>query len=370
MDIGGAEMMVQSLCREHRAQGHELSVHCLYGCGVLGEALKDEGIPVVTYGPGRYEQLAGRMYRGFRELRPEVVHCHNVVASVVGAIPGRMAGARTVICTRHGIVARPRNLRRQGLFWLAARSADRVVAVCDRAQSNLARATFAQPGKLVTIWNGAAPAPSMGIGPSKADRREDTLNLITVARLGPPKDHLTLVRALKAASQHAPGLRLFIVGDGPNEPAIRQLAEQLQISHAVQLLGARHDVGDWLSRADLFVLSSLSEGVPISLLEAMAAGLPCVVSDVGGMREIVEMGDAGTVVSPGDVQGLADAIGSYAANRSMLRQQGANARSAYATHFTLQRMAESYMVLYRNPDVPLPARVPFRVAEGEITSGG
>jgi len=352
MDIGGAEMMVQSLCREHRAQGHDLSVHCLYACGVLGDALRDEGIPVVTYGPGRYEQLAGRMYRAFRRLRPEVVHCHNVVASVVGAIPGRMAGARTVICTRHGIVSRPRNLRRQGLFWLAARSADRVVAVCDRAQENLARATFAQPGKLVTIWNGAAPAPVVGIDPAQEARSEDTLNIITVARLGPPKDHLTLVRALKAASERVPGLRLLIVGDGPNEPAIRQLAERLQIAHIVQFLGARHDVGDWLSRADVFVLSSLSEGVPISLLEAMASGLPCVVSDVGGMREIVEMGDAGTVVAPGDVDGLADAIIDYAVNRTKLRQQGDNARSAYATHYTLQRMAASYMVLYRNPDVP------------------
>src|SRR5262249_22749505 len=100
------------------------------------------------------------------------------------------------------------------------------------------------------------------------------------------------------------------------------------------------------------------------------AGLPCVVSDVGGMREIVEIGDAGTIVAPGDADELADALVDYAENPTRLRQQGDNARSAYATYFTLQRMAESYMDLYRNPDVLLPARAPFRGAGSEVAGGG
>jgi len=349
MDIGGAEVMVQSLCRLHRAQGHEVSVHCLYACGVLGEALRDEGIPVTTYGPAPYWRLSGRLFKVFRQLSPDVVHCHNVVASAVGAVAARFAGARAVICTRHGIVSKPRNLRRQGFFWLTARCADRVAAVCTRAQENLARATFAQPGKLVTIWNGAEPAPILN-GTYTQDANDPAVfKLVAVARLGPPKDHLTLVRAVKKARDSVPGLLLWVVGDGPNEPSIRQLVSELDCTDAVRFLGGRRDVGDWLARADLFVLSSESEGVPISVLEAMAAGLPCLVSDVGGLGEVVRRACAGTVVNPGDVNGFAEAIVHYARNRKELLEHARNARTSYTQYFTLERMADAYMGLYQNP---------------------
>jgi glycosyltransferase involved in cell wall biosynthesis len=347
MDVGGAEVMVQSLCRTHRAQGHDVSVHCLYACGILGEQLREEGIPVTIYGPGHYPVLIARMCGAFRTVAPDVVHCHNVVASVVGAVAGRLGGARAVICTRHGIVSKPRNLRRQGLFWLAARCADRVVAVCEKAQHNLARATFAQPAKLVTIWNGAAPAPTSEGG--ARDTGTAAFTVVTVARLGPPKDHATLVRAVARVRDRISGLRLWIVGDGPNASTIRELAAELGCADAVHLLGSRPDVGDWLARADLFALSSLSEGVPIALLEAMAASLPSVVSDVGGMGEVVNGAKAGVVVPAGDVEGFTESIVRYASDREQRRAHGLNARDAYLRHFTLERMADGYMALYRNP---------------------
>jgi L-malate glycosyltransferase len=354
MDIGGAEIMVQSLCHQHRAEGHEVSVHCLFSCGILGETLQEQGFDVVTHGPASYPRLIARLARSFLTLRPDVVHCHNVVASVIGAVSGRFARAKSIICTRHGIVSRPRNYRRQGLFWLAARCADRVVAVCPKAEANLARATFAQPWKLVTIWNGAKPASVSGPGAAEPpSESKHAFNIVTVARLGPPKDHATLVRALSKVRQVAPAVRLWIVGDGPMKSQLQRLAADLDCAENVTFLGARSDVGDWLARSHLFVLSSISEGVPISLLEAMAAGLPSVVTDVGGMGDVVMRADAGHAVPPGDVDAMAEAIVAYQSDPAFRQRHAENARRGYERYFSFERMASAYMFLYQDPRQPL-----------------
>lgn len=344
MEVGGAEIIVCTLCRLHRRAGAEVSVHCLVRKGSLGCQLEEEGVPVYLHGRQGKLQLARSLYRGFRASAPDVVHCHNAFATTWGAPAARLAGVKAIVSTRHGLVSPPHPWKREVPFWLAARCCARVVAVCDATGRNLAIGPGAIPTKLLTIRNCAAPAHP-GEGPTQICK--SGLTLITVARLAPPKDHAGLLHAVALASPQAPDLHLWIVGNGVNAPALHGLASELGIEKRVEFLGERHDVAEWLAAADLFVLSSYSEGVPISLLEALAAGLPVIVTDVGGMPEIARLSGAGTIVPTGDPQALADAILRHAASRDKLAALGARARSSYEQYFHPERMAMDYLRLYQ-----------------------
>lgn len=256
----------------------------------------------------------------------------------------RWAGVPAVVSTRHGLVAPPYPLRRELAFWLAARCCGRVVAVCNAARNNLASGCGAVADKIVTIFNGADPAPAGPSGCAPIVRQGFTL--VHVSRLAWYKDQGTLLRAVALARRQVPDLRLWVIGDGPEAAALRALAQALGLAGAVDFLGEREDVGRWLSAADVFVLSSLTEGLPVSLLEAMAAGLPAIATGVGGVAEVLRLSGAGRTAPPGRPDLLAEAIIDYAHRRRELPALGQRARQCYQAHFTCERMTGEYLELY------------------------
>jgi glycosyltransferase involved in cell wall biosynthesis len=149
------------------------------------------------------------------------------------------------------------------------------------------------------------------------------------------------------ARQEVPDLFLWLVGGGPEEESLRDLARRLAIEPYVRFAGERSDISDWLAHADLFVLSSMTEGLPLSLLEAMAAGLPFLVTNVGGMPEVAELSGVGTVVEPRSPEALAQAIIRHAAQRAELPEMGRRARLCYEQYFTMEHMMQAYSNLYK-----------------------
>jgi glycosyltransferase involved in cell wall biosynthesis len=345
MEVGGAEAVVAALCRLQAAAGQQVSVHCLFKGGALADSLAKEGFPVTVYGPAPAGKLVWRLYREFRRVKPNVVHCHNKAATVHAAPVARAAGARAVFSTRHGMAAPPYRLRKDFKYWVcAALFCNRVVAVCETARSNMFQNAKALARRVITIRNGAYPARSSGGG---AGPRGAGFTLVTVGRLAPAKNYPGLLRSVALALPQVPDLKLWIIGDGREASALKALAAELGIAGAVEFFGEQSAVGDWLSCADVFVLSSVSEGLPISILEAMAAGLPAIVTDVGGMPEVLELSGAGKVVPVGKVDLLAQAITDYASRRQELKELGQRARSCYLQHFLPERMADDYLNLYR-----------------------
>src|ERR1700730_6229078 len=158
MEMGGAEKLTATLCRLQRDRGHTASVHCLYGVGVLGEALRAEGFEVIVHRPSAFFPLMHCMYKTSKHSRPDVVHCHNATAAIIAALPARLAGVKTVIVTRHGLVEPPYQLRRELKFALASRWCDWIVGVCEGTRTNLLAAPFAARDKIIHIYNGALPA--------------------------------------------------------------------------------------------------------------------------------------------------------------------------------------------------------------------
>lgn len=340
LEMGGAEILVAQMCRLQHAQGHEISVVAYSNLGSLGEALRAEGYTVDVLGEAPLPKTFLRMIRELRRLKPDVVHCHNPAPTLQAAIPARLTGAKCVLTTRHSLVAPPYNMQEEKVFNFAARFCDWVVGICEATCVNLRGVPGAHTDRIVRVYNGVDPL-ERAPGPEK-----DGFTLLFVGRLAPEKDLGTLIRGVALALEQRPDLRLWIVGDGRVRQELEALVKQLGVTAQVRFWGERLDVAGFFSAADVYCMSSVSEGLPMSLLQAMSLGLPTIVTDVGGMAEVVKNARGGLTAPVGDAEAMAAAIVTMAGDAEMRKEFSANARKAYAEQFTLERMVEYYMELY------------------------
>ncbi len=171
--------------------------------------------------------------------------------------------------------------------------------------------------------------------------------LITVARLDPAKNLNLLLRALALCNAKQRGIRLLLVGDGECRDELQKLACDLKLGNVVSFLGMRTDIPNLLAASDIFVLSSRREGLPVSVLEAMAAALPVIATAVGGVPEVVENGTTGTIVTPDCAEELARAIEQLVLNPERGQSMGEAGRERVASHFSLTTMAQEYLSFYQ-----------------------
>jgi glycosyltransferase involved in cell wall biosynthesis len=169
---------------------------------------------------------------------------------------------------------------------------------------------------------------------------------IVVGRLEPPKGHDTLLQAVPFILKHLPDARFLLVGDGSLQATLEAQADRLGIRDAIVMLGARTDVRQLLSISDVAINPSHREGFSIAVLEAMAAGLPVVATDVGGNAEAVVSGESGIVVPPGEPEQLAEAVCAILDDRTYAARLGAMASRRFNEHFTLDQMIGSHELLY------------------------
>lgn len=343
LTVGGAETVLSVLAAEQQLRGHHVVAHALARAGPIATRLVGRGIAVFQHPRGHPISTLLSLFRAFRRQHPHIVHCHNIGPALLAIPAARLAHVPAIIVTRHGGDVGPPLVERK--FWLTARLAHRVVAVSRLAAQKLARAPWASTRKLTVILNGTAALDSLPRETSPPPP-PGTLQLVSVARLDPIKDFPTLLRAIAIIAPSFPGLRLTIVGDGVERARLEELVKCLSLEPHVRLLGEQMDVGQWLVGSDIFVLPSLSEGIPIALLEAMSVGLPAVVTAVGGVREVVECCGSGILVPPKDPAGLATAILQLARDSEQRRALGRSAQLCQRRHFSAGRMAEDYLRLY------------------------
>jgi glycosyltransferase involved in cell wall biosynthesis len=345
MEVGGAETLVAQLCRLQREDGHDPSVHAILTLGPLGEQLREEGFTVRTLVGQHLTDSARNFYRIFKEIRPDVVHLHNPTPSIYAGISARLAGVPSILSTRHSLVAPPRSLVRELKYSVAASCCDWVAGICDATVNNIKEMHSISARKIVCVYNGAIPLvrTSKELWPAKSG-----FTLVYVGRLEPVKNHGLLLHGFRAALAQRPDLRLWMVGDGSQRNSLEQLSAQLGITSQITFWGQQLDVAPFFSAADAFIMSSQSEGLPISLLQAFSIGLPSIVSDVGGMAEVVRLARAGIIVSPIDAEAMADAILQMSTQESERGEYSRNAISAFQERFTLKAMADAYMNLYRD----------------------
>ncbi len=345
MDVGGAETIVSQMCRLQRDQGHDPRVYAVANLGALGEQMRQEGFIVQTHLGRSLPDGLRNFFRTFKETQPDVVHLHNPTPTIYAAMAARMAGVPSIVSTRHSLVGKPRRLVVEIKYALAARCCDWIVGICDATADNL-KDIHSVPGrKIVRVYNGAAPLRRVA---KEQQPQKDGFTLIYVGRLEPVKNHALLLNAFCAAHLSMPDLRLWMVGDGSERKRLETLANQLGISAQVIFWGQQLDVAPFFSAADAFIMSSISEGLPMSLLQALSLGLPAIVTGVGGMAEVVRMAKAGFTVSVTDAAEMAAAILRLARLDAERQQFSTNAEEAFHSRFTLQTMVDAYTDLYRN----------------------
>ena len=351
--VGGLENGVVNLVNRSPA-GIRHTVVCMTVTGAFASRLgADVEVQALGKASGHDPRTFLRLVHLLRRLRPHVVHSRNW-ATFDAVLAARLARVPTVIHGEHGRDMTDPEGRIRRRNWLRRASAplvDRFVAVSEDLRRWLVDDVGLPRPKVVTIHNGVdtvrfAPADStaariaLGLSP-------DTLVVGTVGRLDPVKGHATLVRAFAAVVRRVPAV-LVIVGDGPCRLELERLVVALGIARHVRLLGERADVPAVLDAVDLFVLPSFAEGLSNTLLEAMAMGLPVVVTRVGGNAELVEDGANGTHVPRHDPEALAAAMATYLEDANLRAVHGKSSRLRAVERFSLERMVAAYTALYRD----------------------
>jgi glycosyltransferase involved in cell wall biosynthesis len=342
LEMGGQEKLLVEFARHADRRRFDLHIVSMGTRGRLADEIEACGWPVTALDEpdGLRPGLVLRLARTFRRLGADVVHTHDDKPLLYGAPAARLARVPRLFHTRHGqaFFMRPRQAR---LVSLAARLTDGFVCVsADSARVTVRRHGVA-PRAVSTIWNGIDLGRFAYTGPD-ADGP-----VVTVARLNPEKDLATLLHAAALAVRERPAFRLEVAGDGPCLADLRRTADDLRLNGAVRFLGVVGDVPALLTRARLFVLSSVSEGVSLTLLEAMARGLPVVATHVGGNPEVVAAGETGLLVPARDPAALAGALLRLYDDAAAGRRLGLAGRRRVEAHFDVRRMVARYEDLYR-----------------------
>lgn len=344
MDVGGAETLVSQMCRLQRQQGDDPLVCAISRLGDIGRQLLADGFDVRTHLGENLTTGTRNFYRLFRDIQPDIVHIHNPTPTIYAAPAARIAGVPSILSTRHSLVNPPHNILAELKYAIASRSCDWIVGICDATADNIRRMHSVPAQKIVRVYNGAMPLrrTAQEYWPAKTG-----FTFVYVGRLQPVKNLPLMLNAFKLAISSAPTLRLWIVGDGTERGMLEELSVALGITNQVTFWGQQVDVGQYLSAADAFVMSSKSEGLPVSLLQAFSLSLPAIVPNVGGMAEVVRETEAGIVVPPEDAPAMAKAMLAMACNQQDVVQFSHRAEAAFSARFSLDKMVASYTDLYR-----------------------
>lgn len=356
--LGGAETLLAALVRELRRSGRSWNAVCVPRASDADPGLVErvrehaDELRWLPSGPLYDPRLYLALGRVMRDARADVVHSHLSTANVASraiALPMRRPHVTTVH-TVPGPTAEDSRLRAFADGWSSWLSR-RVVAPSAEV-ADAYRAAYRLPASHMRVIPNvpAAEPPANGFD-REALRREVggegvELLVIAVARLQPEKGIDDLVSAAAALRPHLPGLRVAVAGSGPEEAALRARIEDAGLAGSFSLLGSRSDVGALLAAADAFCLPSRHEGLPLSLLEAMQAGLACVATRVGGVPGVIADGVDGVLVEPDDPDALAEALGGVLRDGDRRRAMGAKARDLVRERYAASAAAAAYADVY------------------------
>lgn len=350
--IGGAEQVALNIAARQVLQGHRVHAIALTGglTATHAEHFRSAGVQVhaVDKREGKFDPLlTARLARRFGELAVDVVHTHNPLPLIYGAPGGRLASA-AVVHTKHGF--NHGAVRQTWLRRIAGRCAHYVVGVSQQTARDALAQRECAPRQLRVILNGIDLARYRRSASARAElRREFSIPhhawvFGSVGRLSPIKNQALLVRA--AAPLLGPETHLVLVGEGEARSTVEAAIQASGRAAFIHLAGRRLDVPRLLAAFDLFVLSSDSEGLPMVLPEAMAAGLPVVSTRVGGIGEVVQDGRTGALVAPGDELGLREAMRRFRAEPALAARCGNEGREIAIHRYSAEHMVDCYMDLY------------------------
>lgn len=354
LNIGGLEIVVINLLRQMDREIYTPFLCCLKEPGSLVHEVDKLGIKTVVLGKnggGIDFSVLARLAMILKREGIDIIHSHNPGPHFYAALAGKLAGVSVIIHTKHG--RNPfRNWREPFLRKILSCMTDKIVAVSDDANEIAISKEKFSKRRVVTIINGIdidkycsnidVAGKKREIGVSDGD-----FIIGIVARLASEKDHSMLLDAFRIVLDHAnQNVKLVIVGDGALREELERKAHSISIADNVIFLGERRDVPELLATFDLFVLSSVTEGVSMTLLEAMAAELPIVATDVGGNAEVVLDNRTGLIVPPRNPEAMAHAMLRIMGDDDMAKQMGIMGKERVYQKFSSEAMSRKYENIY------------------------
>lgn len=346
-EVGGAEMMTWRLVGHMDKRRFESHVAFWLGTGPMCSKFEGLGVPVtvLNWRPARALQALADLVRLLRRERFDIVQVYGLKANL-------FVRPIAALCGRPYFVTAQRSIdsdRRAWHSWIDRLTSPLVhLYLCnsEAASDILAQRERIPHKKLAVVHNGIDPTPFERDHKARAEIRAELqlppgVPLVTVvANLRTPKGHRHLLEALALLPRQGQAWKVALVGEGPLREELEQQADRLQISDRVIFMGARQDIPRVLAAADLFVLPSLWEGLPGAVMEAMAAGLPVVASDVGGVRELLCDGETGYLVPAAQPEPLAERLQALLADAALRERMGAAGRTRLIEEFSLDRMVQ------------------------------
>lgn len=343
--------MIRSLSDRFRC-----AVACLDDIGSIGESLMAEGVPLTLLNrkPGLDWKCGRRLAAWAKEQQVGLMHVHQctpMFQAMMSRFPG---GTPPFLLTEHGrhhpdVPSRKRSVCHR----LLLRKKDRLVAVGEATRQALIANEGLPSDRVEVIYNGVELSQFRNVAPSVRQEVRDELKLahdelvITlVARLDPIKDHPTAIATLERVREAIPKARLLVVGDGPERENIENIVKRQRLDEHILLLGTRRDVPRLLRASDVFLMTSVGEGIPLTIIEAMAAGVPVVSTRVGGIPEMISDEETGFLREPGDAIGLAKAIVTLRHDTTLREQITSAARDRAFSDFSREKMLASYATIY------------------------
>ena len=353
LNIGGAEKLLLDLSMGLRSRGFRVGIGYSSPGPLVGEFSR-HGFPLTRL-PRLFKidpLLLGGMIRLMRRERPYIVHTHLFKSDFHGRIAARIAEVPVVVSTLHSVDRWARLPFLGRVYGGTARFADRLIAVSDDVRNFHLTYTGVPGDKVVTIQNGVDLPRYLGAEAGRRDLRkelgvDDAQFLIgIVGRLTPPKDHATFLKAASIIYKKYPAARFLVVGDGPLRADLEKQSKELGLDAALTFTGFRDDVPGILSAIDVLVISSRWEGLPVVLLEAMAAARPIVAASVGGIPEVVQDDETALLVETGNESAMAEACLRLAFDASLRKKMGQAGFNRVRSRYSLETMLDQTALLY------------------------
>ncbi|PJA26297.1 MAG: hypothetical protein CO189_11670 [candidate division Zixibacteria bacterium CG_4_9_14_3_um_filter_46_8] len=355
---GGMENVIYNLAYGRDPSRLEISVGCLLEIGHLSETLRGIGVQsslVPKMIPGLTMLYPKQLIKFIRDSHCDIVHTHSGCWTKVAAACSYIPQIK-VIYTEHGRTF-PESRLQVLQDRIAIRSTHKVVAVGEPLRKYLINRVGLPAEKVVTIHNGI---DTERFKPSEEGKRvrdefgykDDEVVIAIVARLAPVKDHRYLIEAFRILLQRCPQARLLIIGDGPLREKLDFMVESYNLGEQIHFAGDRNDVDRILTGMDVATLSSQSEGISLTLLEAMSAELPVVATAVGGNITIIKDGINGFLVEVNDINTYADLLTRLTQSSDLRRRIGKEARVDVMANWSLKGMVDAYQQLYEELITP------------------
>jgi glycosyltransferase involved in cell wall biosynthesis len=316
-------------------------------------------IPTLTreVNPVKDIRTLWNLVRLFRRERPDIVHTHTSKAGILGRLAAWVAGVPIVIHTPHGHVfyghfGKVLSWAFMTIERMFARGTSKIITLTELEKRDHLQCDVGREGQFRSVFSGIDVAQFRAASKTRGENRsrlgylDEHIVVGSVGWLTPIKGHQYLVEAMATLKPQYPTLQCLIIGSGPLETELMQLADEKGVATAIRFLGYTQDIPSYLSAMDIFVLPSLNEGMGRALIEAMAVGLPVVATNVGGIPAVVQDGTTGLLVAPGNSHAVAEAIERYLQDPEWTQRIGAAARGHITEKFDVSSLIQGVESVY------------------------